>query len=200
MNLGLDEWYIILKDFLIQLYTLLDLAVNLQSLRNSTASMIYWRMQSRARVRDYQRRERDCNQSRVRKGDGTSNKTRNAYPKWQIVSRIVRFTSKTNATACIYSYKLKQRKKRLHCKYNTIAWFIGWDAYMSRRFYLLDLPQTLWTNRFIALHKFHVKYEEKWPRCLSFWRTVTSSQTFPLNYPHKCTQQRHVQTPSNIVK
>lgn len=89
MNLGLDEWYIILKDFLIQLYTLLDLAVNLQSLRNSTASMIYWRMQSSARVRDYQKRERDRDQSMVTKGNATSNKIRIAYPKWQIVSRIV---------------------------------------------------------------------------------------------------------------
>lgn len=166
--------------------------MNLQSLRNSTASMIYWRMQSRARVRDYQRRERDRDQSRVTKGNATSTKTRIAYPKWQIVSRIVRFTSKTNATACIHSYKLKQRKKRLHCKYNTIAWFIGWDAYMSRRFYLLDLPQTLRTNRFIALHKFHVKYEEKWPRRLSFWRTVNSSQTLPSAHPHKCTKERYM--------
>ena len=112
--------------------TLLDLAVKFQSLINSTASTMYWRMQSRARVRDW-KKQNVTSVDRVtkvmrRKGIGG-----NSYPKGQIVGSFVWFTAKTDPASCIDGHELKTEKEYwIWRKYNCRTAAVTWQI---RRFY-----------------------------------------------------------------
>ena len=112
--------------------TLLDLAVKFQSLINSTASTMYWRMQSRARVRDWKKQN-------VTSVDGVTKVMRckgiggNSYPKGQIVGSFVWFTAKTDPASCIDGHELKTEKEYwIWRKYNCRTAAVTWQI---RRFY-----------------------------------------------------------------